>query len=155
MASLSTPTITLGATSNGKRDVTVAGTMTFDANDVGRTYRLEIELFGEDLSGDHLPAGDGGADDPISTFMWLGGGILLLRPYKAVSVLAAGTVNYSEKRAIDTAKLDEDTGTEIVGWADINTPIIMPRADEVYARVTLNTAPVSKRTSTVQAGFGV
>ncbi|MDR7272195.1 hypothetical protein J2X20_004869 [Pelomonas saccharophila] len=154
MATLSTPTITLGAVNGSKRDVTVAGTMTFDASDVGRTYRLEIELFGEDLAGDHLPSGDSGADDLISTFTWLAGG-LILRPYKAVSVLAAGTVNYSEKRAIDTAKLDEDAGTEIVGWADINTPIIMPRSDEVYAQVTLGMAPVSKRSVTTQAGFGV
>jgi len=154
MATLSTPTITLGAISSGKRDVTVAGTMTFDASDVGRTYRLQIELFGEDLAGDHLPSGDSGADDLISTFTWLAGG-LLLRPYKAVSVLAAGSVNYSEKRAIDTAKLDEDAGTEIVGWADINTPIIMPRSDEVYAQVTLGVAPVSKRSATMQAGIGV
>ena len=154
MASLTTPTITLGATNAGKRDVTVAGTMTFDASDVGRTYRLQIELFGEDLAGDHLPSGDSGADDLISTFTWLAGG-LLLRPYKAVSVLAAGSVNYSEKRAIDTAKLDEDAGTEIVGWADINTPIIMPRSDEVYAQVTLGVAPVSKRSATMQAGIGV
>ncbi|KQV48165.1 hypothetical protein ASC95_19615 [Pelomonas sp. Root1217] len=154
MATLSTPTITLGAVNGSKRDVTVAGTMTFDASDVGRTYRLQIELFGEDLAGDHLPSGDGGADDLISTFTWLAGG-LLLRPYKAVSVLTAGSVNYSEKRAIDTAKLDEDAGTEIVGWADIHTPIIMPRSDEVYAQVTLGMSPVSKRSVTTQAGLGV
>ena len=67
----------------------------------------------------------------------------------------AGAVNYSEKRAIDTAKLDEDSGKEIVGWADINTPIYMPRADEVYAHVTLGMTPVSKRSTTVQAGIGV
>ena len=154
MATLSTPTITLGATSSGKRDVTVAGTMNFDASDVGRTYRLEIKLYGEDLSGDNLPSGDSGADDLISTYMWPVGG-LLIRPYKAVTVLAAGTVNFSEKRAIDTSKLDEDAGTVIVGWADINTPIIMPRSDEVYAQVTLSAAPVTKRSTTVQAGIGV
>lgn len=154
MATLTTPTVTLGAVSSGKRDVTVAGTMNFDASDVGRTYRLEIQLYGEDLSGDHLPSGDSGADDLISTYTWLAGG-LLMRPYKAVQVLAAGSVNFSEKRAIDTAKLDEDSGTEIVGWADINTPIIMPRSDEVYAQVTLGAAPVSKRSTTVQAGIGV
>lgn len=154
MATLSTPTVTLGTTTGDKRDVTVAGTMTFDAGDVGRTYRLEIQLYGEDLTGDKLPSGDTGADDLISTFMWASGGILL-RSYKAVTVLAAGTVNYSEKRAIDTAKLDEDSGKEIVGWADINTPIYMPRSDEVYAQVTLGTAPVSKRSVTVQAGIGV
>ncbi|HEY9109577.1 MAG TPA: hypothetical protein VIN58_23105 [Roseateles sp.] len=154
MATLTTPTLTLGAVNGTKRDVTVAGTMNFDASDVGRTYRLEIQLYGEDLPGDHLPAGDSGADDLISTYTWLAGG-LLLRPYKAVTVLAAGNVNYSEKRAIDTAKLDEDSGTEIVGWADINTPIIMPRSDEVYARVTLSASPVSKRSATKQAGIGV
>jgi hypothetical protein len=154
MATLSTPTVTLGAISGAKRDVTVAGTMNFDAGDVGRTYRLEIKLYGEDLSGDKLPSTDTGADDLISTFMWVSGG-LLLRSYKAVTVLAAGAVNYSEKRAIETSKLDEDSGAELVGWADINTPIYMPRADEVYAQVTLGTAPVSKRSSTVQAGIGV
>jgi hypothetical protein len=154
MATLSIPTVTLGATNGDKRDVTVAGTMNFDASDVGRTYRLEIKLYGEDLSGDNLPAGDGGADDLISTFMWVSGG-LLLRSYKAVTVLAAGSVNYVEKRAIETTKLDEDAGKEIVGWADINTPIYMPRSDEVYAQVTLSAAPVSKRSTTVQAGIGV
>jgi hypothetical protein len=128
--------------------------MNFDASDVGRTYRLEIKLYGEDLSGDNLPASDGGADDLISTFMWVSGG-LLLRSYKAVTVLAAGSVNYVEKRAIETTKLDEDAGKEIVGWADINTPIYMPRSDEVYAQVTLSAAPVSKRSTTVQAGIGV
>ena len=69
MATLSTPTVTLGATTADKRDVTVAGTMNFDASDVGRTYRLEIKLYGEDLSGDKLPSSDSGADDLISTFM--------------------------------------------------------------------------------------
>lgn len=79
----------------------------------------------------------------------------MLRPYKAVTVLAAGTLNYAEKRAIDTAKLDEDSGAEIVGWADIDTPIVLPRPDEVCARVTLGMAPVTKRSATVQAGIGV
>jgi hypothetical protein len=154
MASLSTPTVTLGPINGSKRDVTVAGTMNFDASDVGRTFRLEIDLYGEDLAGDKLPSTDSGADDLISSFMWVGGG-LFLRPYKTVTVAAAGALSYSEKRAIDTAKLDEDSGKEIIGMADINTPVFMPRADEVYAQVTLGTAPVSKRSATVQAGIGV
>ena len=154
MATISTPTVTLGATNGSKRDVTVAGTMTFAANDVGRTYQLEIGLYGEDLAGDSLPADDSGADDLISTYMWPAG-TLFLRPYKVVTVAAAGTISYSEKRAIETSKLDEDAGKVVVGMADINTPIFMPRADEVYARVTLGAAPVTKRSSTVQAGIGV
>lgn len=154
MATLSNPTVTLGSISGDKRDVTVAGKMTFDASDVGRTYRLEIQLYGEDLDGDSLPADDSGADDLISTYMWSGGGVFL-RPFKSVTVAAAGTVSYSEKRAIDTGRLDEDAGKVKVGMADINTPVYMPRADEVYAQVTLGTAPVSKRSTTVQAGIGV
>lgn len=154
MATLSTPTVTLGSTNGDKRDVTVAGTMNFDASDVGRTYRLEIQLYGEDLAGDSLPSDDSGADDLISTYMWAGGGVFL-RPYKAVTVAAAGAVSYSEKRAILTSKLDEDAGKVKIGMADINTPIFAPRADEVYAQVTLGTAPTSKRSATVQAGIGV
>lgn len=154
MATLSTPTVTLGSTSGDKRDVTVAGKMIFDASDIGRSYRLEIRLYGEDLGSDSLPADDSGADDLISTYTWSGGGFFL-RPYKTITVAAAGTVNYTEKRAIDTAKLDEDAGKVKVGMADINTPVFMPRADEVYAQVTLGTAPVSKRSTTVQAGIGV
>ena len=153
MATLSTPTVTLGATSGAKRDVTVAGTMTFDASDVGRTYRLEIQLMGEDLAGDLMPAEDTGADDLISTFMWLSGGVP--RAFRTVNVLAAGSVPYSEKRAIETARLDEDAGLQYKGQADIHTPIYMPRADEVYAKVTMGTASVSKRSATVLAGIGV
>lgn len=154
MATLSTPTVTLGATSGDKRDVTVAGKMIFDASDVGRTYRLEIKLYGEDLAGDSLPSDDSGADDLISTYTWVSGGVFL-RPYKAITVAAAGTVNYSEKRAIETSKLDEDAGKVKVGMADIVTPVFMPRSDEVYAQVTLGMAPVTKRSTTVQAGIGV
>jgi preprotein translocase subunit Sec61beta len=154
MANISTPTVTLGATSAAKRDVTVAGTMTFDASDVGRTYQLEISLYGEDLAGDALPADDSGADDLISTYMWPAGS-LFLRPYRVVTVTAAGAISYSEKRAIDTSKLDEDPGKVVVGMADIHTPVYMPRADEVYARVTLGAASVTKRSATVQSGIGV
>lgn len=153
MATLSTPTVTLGATSNDKRDVTVAGTMTFDASDIGRTYRLEIQLMGEDLAGDNLPSGDTGADDLISSFMWVSGGVP--RAYRTVTVQATGAISYSEKRAIETSRLDEDAGLQKVGMADIHTPVFMPRADEVYAQVTLGTAPVSKRSATVQAAIGV
>lgn len=153
MATLSTPTVTLGATANDKRDVTVAGTMTFDASDVGRTYRLEIQLMGEDLAGDNLPDGDSAADDHLSTFLWLSGGVP--RAFRTVHVVAAGSVSYSEKRAIETARLDEDAGLKKVGMADIHTPVYMPRADEVYAQVTLGTAPVTQRSATVQAGIGV
>lgn len=153
MPTLSTPTLTLGATDNNKRDVTVAGSITFDAGDVGKTYRLEIKLFGEDKSDDTLPSGDAVGDDQIYTYSFPGP--LLPRPYKSFTVAAAGTVNYSEKRAVAVGSLDEDPGQQIVGWADINTPIFMPRKDEVYASVTISGAPATKKSATVVAGIGV
>ncbi|WOB06835.1 hypothetical protein [Piscinibacter gummiphilus] len=153
MPTLSTPTLTLGATDNGKRDVTVAGSITFDAGDVGKTYRLEIKLFGEDKTGDVLPSGDALGDDQIYVYNFTGP--LLPRPYKVITVAAAGALNYSEKRAVNTSSLDEDPGNQLVGKADIHTPVFMPRKDEVYASVTISGAPVTKKSATVVSGIGV
>ena len=153
MPTLSTPALTLGATDNNKRDVTVAGTLTFDASDVGKSYRLEIKLYGEDKTGDALPSGDAVGDDLIYTYKFTGP--LLQLPFKTITVAAAGSINFSEKRSINTGTLDEDPGTVVVGWADINTPILMPRKDEVYAMVTLSGSPVTKKSATVVSGIGV
>ncbi len=155
MPSISTPTIMLGATAADKRAVTVAGTMTFDAGDVGKTYRLEIKLFGEDLSGDKLPSTDAVGDDVIYTYTWNPGGLFFPISHKTVVVAAAGNLAFTETRNVPVAALDEDPGKVVIGMADINTPIFSPRADEVYARVTLSGAPVTKRSSTVTAGIGV
>ena len=153
MPTLSTPTLTLGATDNGKRDATVAGSITFDAGDVGKTYRLEIKLFGEDKSGDALPSGDAVGDDQIYVYSFPGP--VFPQLFKSITVAAAGTVNYSEKRAVNTSALDEDPGNQLVGKADIHTPVFMPRKDEVYARVTISGAPVTKKSATVVSGIGV
>ena len=153
MPTLSTPTLTLGATTNNKRDVTVAGTITFAASDVGKTYRLGIKIFGEDKADDSLPSDDAVGDDLLYTYLFPGSGIFL--SFKNLTVAAAGTVNYSEKRAIDTGKLDEDAGLVQVGQADIHTPVFMPRKDEVYASVTVSTASVTKKSATVSSDVGV
>ncbi|HEX3140257.1 MAG TPA: hypothetical protein VHQ87_09390 [Rhizobacter sp.] len=153
MPTLTTPTLTLGNTANNKRDVTVAGSISFDAGDVGKTYRLEIKVYGEDKSGDVLGPGDALGSDLLYTYAFPGP--LIVMPYKNFKVTAAGSVPYSEKRAIDTSKLDEDPGTEVVGWADINTPIVLPRKDEVYASVTVSAFPVTKKSATVTSGLGV
>jgi hypothetical protein len=153
MPTLSTPTITLGNTVSNKRDVTVAGNITFDAGDVGKTYRLEIKLFGEDMSGDNLPASDAAGDDLIYTYKWPNPLLILPKPYKTITVSAAGNVSYSEKRAIANTVLDEDSGnvSNMVGGVLIQ----MPRSDEVYASVTIAGAPVTKKSLTAQAGIGV
>jgi hypothetical protein len=153
MPTLSTPTLTLGDTVSNKRDVTVAGTITFDAGDVGKTYRLEIKLFGDDSASDNRPAADSAADDLIYTYQWTPPFLFLPRPFKAITVTAAGNVSYSEKRAVASAALDEDSGvvSNMVGGVLIQ----MPRSDEVYAAVTIAGAPVTVNTATVTAGIGV
>jgi hypothetical protein len=151
MPTLSTPTLTLGNTVNNKRNVTVAGSVSFDAGDVGKTYRLEIKLFGDDFTGDKLPSGDSVFDDELYTYSFAGAS-LLPRPYKVLAVAAAGTVNYSEVRTIDVGLLDEDGG--VISINIDPPPPGIPRKDEVYARVTVSGAPVSVNSPTVDAGFG-
>ena len=153
MPTLSTPTLTLGTTTQDKRDVTVAGSITFDAGDVGKTFRLEIKLFGEDQGSDQLATGDALGDDLLYVYTFPS--LLLPRPFKNVTVTAAGTVNYAEKRAVATALLDEDAGKVQIGEADIHSPVFMPRSDEVYASVTLSTTSLTRRSATVAAGIGV
>ena len=153
MASILNPTVSLGSTLGDKRNVTVAGSLKFDASDVGRTYKLEIQLYGEDKAGDTLPSGDAVGDDVIYTYAWPGP--VLPRPYKLITVAAAGTLALNETRAVGIGALDEDVGMVQVGKADIHTPVFMPRSDEVYARVTLGIAAISARSPTVQAGIGV
>ncbi|WP_140636497.1 hypothetical protein [Methylibium rhizosphaerae] len=151
MPTLSTPTLTLGNTVNNKRNVTVAGSVSFDAGDVGKTYRLEIKLFGDDFSGDKLPSGDSVFDDELYTYSFAGVSPLP-RPYKVLAVAAAGTVNYSEVRTIDVGLLDEDGG---VIMTNTDPPLPIPRKDEVYARVTVSGAPVSVNSPTIDASFGI
>ena len=153
MASLSNISLSLssGSTAN-TRNVTVSGTQKFDANDVGKSYRLEIKIFGEDKSGDNLPSGDSVGDDDLYTFLW-GSNIFNKKPYKQFTVTVAGTQTFTETRTISIDNLDEDSGTVKGPSPDINTPgLPLPRKDEVYAKVSLSGSPVDARSATVIAG---
>lgn len=153
MATIQNPQISLGSGAGDKRPVTVSGTMKFDAADVGRTFRLEIAVYGDDSTSDNRPVEDGPGDDVIYTFQWPGP--LLPRAYKLLTVQAAGNVSLTETRQVSNAALDEDTGKVHVGDADINTPLFMPRSDEIYAKLTLTPTSVSATTPTISSGFGV
>lgn len=157
MATIQNPQISLGNGAGDKRPVTVSGTMKFDASDVGRTFRLEIAVYGDDSASDKRPADDGPGDDVIYTFQWLGP--VLLRPYKLITVQAEGNMPFSETRQVTNAALDEDTGLAQVGVIAVDTPLLMPRNDEIYAKVTLTPTPaptpVSVTTPTISSGIGV
>lgn len=146
MASLSNISLSTGAGNNADTStVTVTGTMNFDASEVGKSYRLEIKIFGEDKAGDNLPAGDAVGDDELYTFRWN-----VLFPYRTIQVTAAGAKTFSETRTISSATLDEDSGKVKIGDADINTPVFSPRGDEFYARAVLSGAPVTAKSPTLK-----
>ena len=154
MASVSNVALALGnGPSATTRNVTVTGTLNFDAGDVGKAYRLGIAVFGEDKAGDNLPSGDPVGDDELYTFRW--GSIFLKLPYRQVTVASAGPLPFSEVRTLDAGLLDEDGGKVVIGMADIHTPIYSTRSDEVYARASLSGVPSTARSATVIAGFGV
>lgn len=155
MASVSNVSLSIvnGPTPSTK-NVTVSGTMTFDASEAGKAFHLEIKLRGEDLPGDKLPAADAVNDDDLYTFQW--GNSWPLKSYKHIAAASPGSHPFSEVRAISTTILDEDAGKIQVGQ-DPNTgaPLLMPCKDEIYAKVTLSGAPVSSRSPTATLGAGV
>jgi hypothetical protein len=128
--------------------VTVSGTLNFEEAEVGKSYRLEIKIFGEDKPGDNVPPNDPIGDNELYAFLW--GHFFRKIPYKPFMVNMAGKQNFTERRAISDETLDEDSGKVIVGWADINTPVFMPRADEIYAKVVLSSLPSTGRSNTVK-----
>ncbi len=141
MASLSNIAISTGAGSSADTTkVTVGGTMTFDASEVGKSYRLEIKIYGEDKAGDNLPSGDAVGDDQLYTFRWN-----LFTPYRMVQVTQAGAQPFTETRTVNASTLDEDSGKVQIGETDMNTPVLSPRADEYYAQVVLSGAPVTAK----------
>lgn len=154
MATIQNPKTTLAAGgSNGQRAVTVTGMLNFDSGDVGKTFKLEIGLYGDDSTSDLRPAGDGAGDDLLYTFSFAGG--LFPRPYKLLTVQAAGSVPVNETRLVSDEKLDEDSGKVAVGQPTFQEFVFMPRSDEVYAKLTLGATSISAVSPTVQAGIGV
>ncbi|WP_088282662.1 hypothetical protein [Ideonella sp. A 288] len=153
MASIVNPLVTVANSSGNSRNVTVTGTLNFDASDVGRTYKLEIGVYGDDSASDNRPSDDSSADDLIYTFKWTA--IPFPRPYKNITVLVAGNVAINETRSISNDTLDEDKGIVILGKPAPQSPVPFPRSDEIYAKVTLGSASISKNTPPLQVGIGV
>ncbi len=114
-------------------DVTVSGTMNFVSGEVGKTYRLEITLRGDDWPDDNRPLGDDANDDDVYTYKFAPRGA----EFTLVTVTAPGAQTFSETRTLQSATLDEDSGKHDLRKPDKWTPNPYPRADEVYARVTL------------------
>lgn len=132
------------------KKLTVSGITTFDASEIGKNYRLEIKIFGEDKLGDNLPASDPIGDDQLYTFKW---GFL---SYKQIAVTVAGPQNFSEMRQVSANIIDEDSGSVTLPSPDINTPPThFPLKDELYAQVSLSATPISDRSPTMIPSIGL
>ena len=150
MASVSNVSLSIGSGSSPTaRSVKVTGTLNFDPSDVGKGFRLQIKLFGEDRPDDDLDAGDAPGDDELYTFRWPPPFPLL--NFTIVNAMSAGSQGFTEARSILSEALDEDPGD--IGDQDMPRPILKPRVDEIYARVVL-TREVSARSPTVIAHLG-
>ena len=152
MATISNPTLVLGQVTNNLREVTVSADVMFDRADEGKTYKLEIALFGEDKSGDALPPGDSVGDNLLYTFSWAAGPIFLTKAYKLYTVTRPGPVKLQEKRMVSVAALDEDAGVVLVPGPINGHLIPLPRKDEVYAQIKLSVPALVARTPTIVAG---
>jgi hypothetical protein len=130
--------------------------MSFDATEVGKSYRLAIEIWGEDKSDDNLPSTDAVGDEELYTYMW--GSWFLRRAYRQFTVSAAGSQTFTEARTISNGTLDEDSGSSTGPSSPDNENTTLPglpRRDELYAKVTLSGTPVTARSATVVTGAGV
>ena len=146
MASVSDVTLQFGAASADPRLVRVKGKLHFDAGDVGKSFNLDVDLYGAEPAGDTLPPGDHPRSDFLYSFKWASA------TSKTIPVAAAGIVAFDESRNVPASVLDEDAGE--TGPRDINVPNEplpgLPHKDEVFALVTLVTR-ASARSRTVVA----
>jgi len=121
----------------------VTGVLGFDRCDVGRSYRLAIALFGEDLPGDNLPLADAPGDDELFAFRW---GLAKV-PYKLITVGAPGPQPLHELAVVGGGALDEDSG-----GVQSHVVASLPRGDEVYAKATLSGAPLTVKSNVARFG---
>jgi hypothetical protein len=144
MATISDVAIAVaGGQTSETSDVTVSGAMTFVSSDVGKKYRLEIKLHGDDSPTDNRPLDDGVSDDDLYTYRFGPRGA----EYMLVSVTAAGSQTFSETRTLQNAILNEDSGKGPGPEPGKNNPNPQARADEVYARATLFGAGMTARSA--------
>ena len=107
--------------------------LTFTTAEVGKTFRYDINLLGEDKLGDEGPIVIGG--QLISDFSFGVFGI----PSKLITATATEQ-SFTEIRNISTQKLNEDPGFDSINVSPPELPpqiIKVPHKDEIYAEVSL------------------
>lgn len=132
---------------NGPTDdikiVKVSGKVTFNREDINKTFRLEIKLFGDDgCSNNNVPKSDFINEDSCTfTFSLTPPFNWLKLPYKQFTVSEPGVQYFSEERNVNANAVDEEGGLEITGLASEATLLKLPKGDEVYATVALYEVP--------------
>src|SRR5262245_22569568 len=95
-----------GSTSS-KRKVTVTYKLAFTGNEIGKKFKVVIDLLGEDKPGDDEPAPLFSVSQPFYTFTFAA----LFGSSKSTTITAqVGEQSFSESRELDREKLEEDPG---------------------------------------------
>ena len=110
--------------------------LAFSTAEVGKTFRYDINLRGEDKSGDDPEPGPTIIGGQLISDFTFGLGL----PSKLITATALEQ-SFSETRNISTQKLNEDPGFDSINVSPPELPpqlIKVPHQDEIFAEVTLN-----------------
>jgi hypothetical protein len=115
--------------------VHVTAKVLFEAFEVGKEFKMRIELFGKEIPDDDEPGTNFSFNPkPLATFSF--GQAPFSWPYKKITA-TAGEMPIDETNPITTSKLNEDSdhGEFVFGFPPQKIPI--PHDDEIVARVTV------------------
>jgi hypothetical protein len=134
MATVTNATLTLTTLLNSKVSIRVQGSVDFTASDVGKPYRLAIELYAVQAPGDKPEDMELPGAAPLYTFRW--GTLLNTKPYKTITPQSAGSQAFDETREVLATKLNEDPGSVNLSLPDL-PPTSFPKQDEIKATVSI------------------
>lgn len=117
----------------------VAHTLVAGNDDVGRSFRVAIQLLahdqGEGLTGDGLIT-----IGPLTTFFFKVG-----KPYYIFVPIQAGHYHRTAVQIVPAATLNEDPGFQLVHVPPLGPVIVESRPDEIYAVVRASAAPIGQQ----------
>lgn len=126
--------------------VHVTAKVLFEAFEVGKEFKMRIELFGKEIPNDDEPGTNFSFNPkPLATFSF--GQAPLFRPYKQITA-TVGELLIDETKPITTSKLNEDPKHGVIEFGFPPQQILIAHDDEIVARVT-----VAQEASAVSADY--
>jgi hypothetical protein len=126
--------------------VHVTATVLFEPFEVGKEFKMRIELFGKEIPNDDEPGTNFSLNPkPLATFSF--GQAPFIRSYKQITATAS-EMPINETQPVTTTKLNEDPKHTKLVFGFPPQQILMAHDDEIVARVT-----VAQEASAVSADY--